>query len=68
MGCVVVRFRRQARQLVDALDRNAVYVGNARDAVNSAPQDLAGAAAFLSGNKERAQVGVLHWQGRGRGA
>ena len=57
-GCAVERFRRQARQLVDALERNAVYVGNARDAVNFAPQDLAAAAAFLSGEKERAQVGV----------
>jgi hypothetical protein len=67
-GCAVERFRRQARQLVDTLERNAVYVGNARDAVNFAPQDLAAAAAFLSGDKERAQVGghVGHWQRWGR--
>lgn len=58
-GCAVERFRRQAKQLVDALERNATYVGNARDAVSFAPQDLAAAAAFLSSDKERAQVGVL---------
>jgi len=58
-GCAVERFRRQAKQLVDALERNATYVGNARDAVSFAPQDLAAAAAFLSSDKERAQVGAL---------
>lgn len=56
-ACAVERFRRQARQLVEALERNATYVGNARDAVSFAPQDLAAAGAFLSGDKERAQVG-----------
>jgi hypothetical protein len=65
-GCAVERFRRQAKQLVDALERNATYVGNARDGVTFAPQDLAAAATFLSSDKERAQVrgGLLltqHW-------
>lgn len=55
-GCAVERFRRQAKQLVDALERNATYVGNARDSVSFAPQDLAAAATFLSSDKERAQV------------
>jgi hypothetical protein len=55
-GCAVERFRRQAKQLVDALERNVAYVGNARDTVSFAPQDLAAAAAFMSGDKERAQV------------
>lgn len=55
-GCAVERFRRQAKQLVDALERNVAYVGNARDTVSFAPQELAAAAAFMSGDKERAQV------------
>lgn len=55
-GCAVERFRRQAKQLVDALERNIAYVGNARDTVSFAPQDLAAAAGFMSGDKERAQV------------
>lgn len=42
---------------MEALERNAAYVGNARDGVSFAPQDLAAAGAFLSSDKERAQVG-----------
>jgi hypothetical protein len=70
-GCAVERFRRQAKQLVDALERNATYVGNARDGVSFAPQDLAAAATFLSSDKERAQVRrgsllVQHWEFPGK--
>lgn len=65
-GCAVERFRRQAKGLVDALERNGRYVGVARDGVGFAPQDLAAAAGFLSSDKERAQVcfvavGVWVW-------
>lgn len=55
-GCAVERFRRSAKQLVDALERNIVYVGGARDSVAFAPQDLAAAGRFMSEDRDKAQV------------
>lgn len=56
-GCAVERFRRAAKQLVDAIERNVTYVGNARDNVTFAPQDLAAASRFLADDKDVAKVG-----------
>lgn len=53
------RFRRSAKQLVDAIERNVAYVGNARDNVTFAPQDLAAAGRFLADEKDVAKVGLL---------
>jgi nucleolar complex protein 2 len=56
-GCAVERFRRSAKQLVDALERNIVYVGAARDGVSFAPQDLAAAGRFMADDRDKAKVG-----------
>jgi nucleolar complex protein 2 len=55
-GCAVERFRRSAKQLVDALERNIVYVGAARDGVAFAPQDLAAAGRFMADERVKAKV------------
>jgi nucleolar complex protein 2 len=44
----VERFRKGARTLADAADRNAQFVGRARDAADFAPRDLAAVASFLA--------------------
>lgn len=44
----VERFRRSARQLADAIERNVAFVGRARDQVDFSPKDLGQVAAFLS--------------------
>lgn len=58
-GCAVERFRRSARQLLDAVERNVAYVGNARDNVTFAPQELAAASQFLSEDKDVTKVRML---------
>lgn len=37
----VERFRKAAKQLVDAIERNAQWVGHARDRVEFGPKDIA---------------------------
>ncbi len=54
--CAVERFRRAARGLVDALERNTSYVGAARDGSVFAPQDLQAAAAFLASDRDISKV------------
>lgn len=46
-SCSVERFRRSAKQLVDAIERNITWVGAARDGVSFAPQDIAAVGNFL---------------------
>jgi nucleolar complex protein 2 len=54
--CPVERFRKSVKGLADALERNAAWVGSARDAVSFAPHDLASAGAFLAGSEARAPL------------
>ena len=44
----VEKFRRNAKQLADAIDRNITFVGRRRDAVSFAPKDLGKATGFLA--------------------
>eukprot|EP00877_Chromochloris_zofingiensis_P001779 jgi/Chrzof1/11601/Cz06g01210.t1 len=59
-SCSVERFRRSAKQLVDAIERNITWVGAARDGVSFAPQDIAAVGNFLKqedqANKSPLQV------------
>lgn len=63
-GCAVERFRRSAKQLVDALERNIVYVGGARDSVAFAPQDLAAAGRFMSEDRDKAKSPLVSFAGQ----
>jgi len=44
----VERFRRSARQLADALERNIAFVGCARDQIDFSPKDLAQVGLFMA--------------------
>ena len=46
--CSVERFKRSAKLVVAALDKNTTWVGSARDNVSFSPQDAAAVAAFLA--------------------
>lgn len=54
--CRVDRFRTAARALADAVQRNAAWVGRARDAVDFSPKDAAQVASFLRAEAEAKQV------------
>jgi hypothetical protein len=43
----VDRFRKQVKQLIDAAERNADFVGRKRDAATFSPKDTAAAKSFL---------------------
>ncbi|GLI62328.1 hypothetical protein VaNZ11_004935, partial [Volvox africanus] len=51
-GCNVDRFRRAAKQLLDAVQRNVTWVGAARDRVDFGPKDQAKVQAFLRDERE----------------
>jgi nucleolar complex protein 2 len=48
----VERFRRTTKQLVDAIDRNAKWVGVQRDRVDFSPKDVARVNEFLRTESE----------------
>ncbi len=57
--CAVERFRRSAKSLVEAIERNAAWVGRARDAVEFSPKDVSAVAGFLAEEERTGKVGAV---------
>jgi hypothetical protein len=55
----VERFRKSARQLADAIERNIAFVGKARDHVEFSPKDLSEVANFLAKESTKGTAPVV---------
>ncbi|KAL4519392.1 hypothetical protein Ndes2437A_g07590 [Nannochloris sp. 'desiccata'] len=55
----VERFRKSARQLADAIERNISFVGKARDHVEFSPKDLSEVANFLGKESTKGTAPVV---------
>lgn len=53
------RFRAQTRALAAAIDRNAAWVGRARDAVTFSPKDSVQADSFLASERVARKVSLF---------